>query len=135
MQPTPPTAPYLAQQVVMMPRDANPQGTIFGGVILSIIDMGGHTGAKHIVMQAGGPPPVLVTVAVNRVEFKHPVFVGDVVRCLVSLVRFGRSSVTVKVVIEAERGVETITVTEAEVVFVNIDNTSPDRKPKPLFPG
>jgi acyl-CoA thioesterase YciA len=117
----------------MMPRDSNPQGTIFGGVILSIIDMGAHTGAKHHVIQAGGEPPMLVTVAVNRVEFKHPVFVGDVVRCLVSLCKFGRTSVTVKVVIEAERGIENIAVTEAEVVFVNIDSTSPDRKPKALF--
>lgn len=125
--------PYLAQQIVMMPRDANPQGTIFGGVILSIIDMGGHTGAKHHVIQAGGEPPVLVTVAVNRVEFKQPVFVGDVVKCFVSVVKFGRTSVTVRVTIEAERGLETILVTEAELVFVNIDNTTPERHPKPLF--
>lgn len=126
--------PYVAMQTVMMPRDANPQGTIFGGVILSLIDMGGHTGAKRLVIQAGGPPPVLVTVAVNRVEFKHPVFIGDVVRCLVSLVRMGKTSITVKVVIEAERGLENIVVTDAEVVFVGIDNTTPHRKPKPLLP-
>jgi acyl-CoA thioesterase YciA len=125
--------PYLALQTVMMPRDANPQGTIFGGVILSLIDMGGHTGAKHLVVQAGGKQPILVTVAVNRVEFKQPVFVGDVVRCMVSLVKFGKSSVTVKATIEAERGAETIIVTEAELVFVNIDNTTRPCKPKHLF--
>lgn len=125
--------PYLALQTVMMPRDANPQGTIFGGVILSHIDMAGHTGARHLVVQAGGVNPVLVTVAVNRVEFKEPVFVGDVVRCLVSLVKFGRTSVTVKVTVEAERGSRTITVTEAELVFVGIDNTTVERKPKGLF--
>jgi acyl-CoA thioesterase YciA len=124
---------YVAMQTVMMPRDANPQGTIFGGVILSLIDMGAHTAAKRFVVQAGGPPPVLVTVAINRVEFKEPVFVGDVVRCLVSLGKFGTTSVTVKVTIEADRGLETIVVTEAEVVFVGIDNTTPQRKPKALF--
>jgi acyl-CoA thioesterase YciA len=127
--------PYVALQTVMMPRDENPQGTIFGGVILSLIDMGGHTGAKHFVIKAGGPVPVLVTVAVNRVEFKHPVFVGDIVRCLVSVVKFGRTSLTVKVTVEAERGAETLVVTEAEVVYVGIDNTNAERRPKPLLPG
>jgi len=125
--------PYLALQTVMMPRDLNPQGTIFGGVILSLIDMAGYTGAKHLVIRAGGTVPVLVTVAVHRVEFKLPVLVGDVVRCLVSLVRMGKTSITVKVTVEAERGAETFTVTEAEVVYVGIDSTSPDRRPTPLL--
>lgn len=128
------TETYLALQTVVMPRDANPQGAIFGGVILSHIDMAGHTGAKHFVIKAGGPVPILVTVAVNRVEFKQPVLVGDVVRCLVSLVKMGRTSITVKVVVEAERGADTISVTEAEVVFVGIDNTGPVCRPKPLLP-
>lgn len=127
--------PYVALQTVMMPRDANPQGTIFGGVILSHIDMAGATGAKRLVIQAGGDVPVLVTVAVNRVEFKHPVLVGDVVRCLVSLVKMGRTSITVKVSVEAERGTRRFEVTEAEVVYVGIDNTTADRKPKPLLKG
>jgi acyl-CoA thioesterase YciA len=127
--------PYVALQTVMMPADLNPQGTIFGGVILSHIDMAGHTGARHFVIAAGGSVPVLVTVALNRVEFKHPVLVGDIVRCLVSVVKFGRTSITVKVSVEAERGAETIPVTEAEVVYVGIDPASPDRKPKPLLPG
>jgi acyl-CoA thioesterase YciA len=121
-------------QTVMMPRDANPQGSIFGGVILSLIDMAAYVGAKRLVIQAGGPVPVLVTVAINRVEFHEPVYVGDVVRCLVSLVKFGRTSITVLVVVEAERGTETRRVTEAEVVYVGIDPTGPERRPKPLLP-
>jgi acyl-CoA thioesterase YciA len=125
--------PYIALQTVMMPRDLNPQGTIFGGVILSHIDMAAHTGSKHFVIQAGGAVPVLVTVAVNRVEFKNPVLVGDIIRCLVSLVRMGRTSITVNVHVEVERGAETIHVTDAEVVNVGIDPNSPDRKPKPLL--
>src|SRR5205807_379686 len=59
------STPYLAIQVVMMPRDTNPFGTIFGGVILSYIDQAGAIGARREVVRAGGQPPVLVTVAVN----------------------------------------------------------------------
>jgi acyl-CoA thioesterase YciA len=126
---------YVALQTVMMPRDANPQGSIFGGVILSLIDMAAYVGAKRLVIQAGGPVPVLVTVAINRVEFHQPVFVGDVVRCLVRLVKLGRTSITVLVTVEAERGTATHKVTEAEVVYVGVDPDSPGRKPTPLLPA
>ena len=124
---------YLAIQIVMMPRDCNPHGTIFGGVILSYIDQAGAVGARREIIRAGGPPPFLVTVAMNRVEFKKPVLVGDVVRFLVRLVRLGRTSVTVQVSVEAERGQQVLRVTEAEVVYVGIDPTSPERKPKALL--
>ena len=126
---------YVALQTVMMPRDANPQGTIFGGVILGLIDMAAYVGAKRLVVQAGGPVPTLVTVAINRVEFHHPVYVGDVVRCLVRLIKFGRTSITVLVTVEAEQGTDTRQVTEAEVVYVGVDPQSPGRKPTPLLPG
>jgi len=127
--------PYLAIQVVMMPRDTSPNGTIFGGVILSYIDQAGAIGARHHVVQAGGAQPFLVTVAMNRVEFKKPVLVGDVVRFLTRLVRIGRTSITMHVTVEAERGTELLNVTEAELVYVGIDTTSADRRPKPLLPG
>src|SRR5262245_7004686 len=119
--------PYLALQVVMMPRDANPNpsvvpgwgpyplySTIFGGILLSYIDQAGALGARREVARAGGPVPMLVTVAVNRVEFKQPVLVGDVVRFLTRLVRLGRTSVTMQVSVEAERGRDVLTVTAAE---------------------
>jgi len=61
------------------------------------------------------------------------VLVGDIIRCLVSLVKFGRTSITVKVTVEVERGAETIHVTDAEVVNVGIDPTSPERKPRLLL--
>jgi acyl-CoA thioesterase YciA len=137
---------YLALQVVMMPRDANPQptlhptgqfasySTIFGGILLSYIDQAGAIGARREVINAGGPPPVIVTVAMNRVEFKKPVLVGDVVRFLTRLVRIGRSSITMHVCVEAERGQEVLQVTEAEVVYVGIDPHTPERKPTPLLP-
>jgi acyl-CoA thioesterase YciA len=125
--------PYLAIQVVMMPRDVNPHGTIFGGVILSYIDQAGAIGARREVVLAGGEPPAVVTVALNRVEFKQPVLVGDVVRFLTRLVRMGRTSVTVHVSVEAERGGRVLQVTEAEVVYVAVDLSTPERKPKPLL--
>ncbi len=126
---------YLAIQVVMMPRDTNPYGTIFGGVVLSYIDQAGAIGARRDVVRAGGALPVLVTVAINRVEFKKPVLVGDVVRFLTRTVRLGRSSITMQVRVEVERGTEVLDVTEAEVVYVAIDPSSPERRPVPLLPG
>jgi acyl-CoA thioesterase YciA len=127
--------PYLAIQVVMMPRDVNPNGTIFGGVLLSHIDVAGAIGARREVVRAGGPPPTLVTVAMNRVEFRQPVLVGDVVRFLTRLLRIGRTSITMQVHVEAERAGETLQVTEAEVVYVGIDPRTPERRPVPLLPG
>lgn len=126
--------PYVAIQVVMLPRDTNPQGTIFGGVLLSYIDQAGAVGARHEVVQAGGPPPFLVTVAINSVEFKRPVFVGDVVRFLTRMVKMGRTSITMNVSVEADRGRQVVQVTEAELVFVAIDLSSADRRPVPLLP-
>src|SRR5437868_3050963 len=128
--------PYTAIQIVMMPRHTNPHGTIFGGVLLANIDMAGAIAARREVLLRGGNPKALfVTVALNRVEFKKPVLVGDVVAFQTSVTRFGRTSVTVLVNVLAERGAETIHVTEAEAVFVAIDPDSPDRRPVPLFPG
>ena len=133
-----PSEPYNAIQVVMMPRDTNPHGTIFGGVILSYLDMAGSIAARREVMLRGGVSnAAFVTVAMNRVEFKHPVMVGDVVKFLVRVTRIGRTSVTTHIDILAERGAETIPVTEAEVVYVGVDSTLPvaDRKPIPLLPA
>jgi acyl-CoA thioesterase YciA len=126
---------YLAIQVVMMPRDTNPHGTIFGGVILSYLDQAGAIGARREVVRAGGPIPFVVTVAINRVEFKKPVLVGDVVRFMTRLVGLGRTSITMQVSVEVERGEQELQVTEAEVVYVGIDPNTPERKPILLLPG
>jgi acyl-CoA thioesterase YciA len=136
--------PYLALQVLMMPRDtngvvttrgglANPQLAIFGGVILGYIDQAGAIGGRREVIRAGGDPPMLLTVAFNRVEFKSPVLVGDVVRFLTRLVRIGRTPITMDIQVEAERGQKLFHVTSAEVVYVGVDATSADRHPKPLL--
>ena len=127
--------PYLAIQVIMMPKETNPHGTIFGGVILSYIDQAGGIGARREVLRAGGPAPFLVTVAMNRVEFHQPVLVGDVVRFLTRLVRIGRTSITMHVTVEAERNQAVIRVTEAEVIYVGIDPKNTDRRPAVLVPG
>src|ERR1700694_6045091 len=105
--------PYLAIQVVMMPKDTNPHGTIFGGVILSYIDQAGAIGGRREVARAGGPLPVLVRAAVNRVEVHQPVLVGDVVRFLTRLVRLGRTSITMRISVEVDRGDQVLQVTEA----------------------
>jgi acyl-CoA thioesterase YciA len=125
--------PYLAIQVVMMPRDVNPHGSIFGGVLLSYIDQAGAIGAHRAVVKAGGAMPSLVTVAINRVEFKQPVLVGDVVRFLTRPIRIGKTSITVHVAVEAERAGEVLQVTEAELVYVGVDLSTPERRPKPLL--
>jgi acyl-CoA thioesterase YciA len=127
--------PYIAIQVVMMPRDTSPMGTIFGGVVLSYIDQAGAIGARHEIMAAGALAPMLVTVAMNAVQFHEPVLVGDVLRFLTRLVRIGRTSITVHVTVEAERGPKVLQVTEAEVVYVGVDRAGPELKPIPLLPG
>ena len=124
--------PYTAIQIVMMPRDTNPHGTIFGGVILSYIDMAGATAARREVALRGGSPNIkIVTVALNRVEFKQAVLVGDVVRFETSVVKIGRTSITMHVDVIAERAGQEIRVTDAEVVYVGVDQ---DRQPVPLLP-
>jgi acyl-CoA thioesterase YciA len=125
--------PYTAIQTVMMPRDTNPHGTIFGGVILSYIDMAGATAARRAVALRGGPGNAkIVTVAINRVEFKHPVLVGDVVRFETTVGRIGRTSITMHIKVVAERAGVDIHVTDAEVVYVGVDD---QRRPMPLLPA
>ena len=128
---------YIAVQTVMMPKDTNPYGTIFGGVILANIDLAGSVAARREILLRGGVEAAFVTVAVNRVEFKHPVLVGDMVRFVCRVTRIGRTSITMHVDVVAERGKESISVTEAEVVYVGVDPTKPpaERRPIPLLPG
>jgi acyl-CoA thioesterase YciA len=126
--------PYTAIQLPMMPKDTNRYGTIFGGVILSYIDLAGAIAAqRELQLRGGNPCASFVTVAINRVEFKQPVFVGDVVKFQTSIVKIGRTSITVHIDVHAERGAEVIHVTAAEGVFVGVDLSTPERRPVPLF--
>ena len=115
-----------AIRVVMMPRDTNAAGTIFGGVILSQLDLAASIEAhKH-------HQGMLVTVAMNKVEFKQPVHVGDLVSFYTETVKVGRTSVQTRVCVWAQRRFgdgEHIPVTEAHVTMVAVDS---DGKPTPL---
>ena len=108
-----------AIRITMLPRDTNSQGTIFGGVILSYIDMAGAIEAhRRTGMER------FVTVAMREVIFHQPVFVGDLVSFYSETVKVGTTSITTRVVVEAERygspGVKA-RVTEAEVIYVAVD--------------
>lgn len=105
-------------RVTMLPRDTNARGTIFGGVILSHIDLAGAVAARQ------HSPRDFVTKAMHEVEFIAPVYVGDLVSFYADVVRVGKTSLTVRVEVEAERFSEPgrrASVTEAEVVYVAID--------------
>jgi acyl-CoA thioesterase YciA len=115
-----------AIRVIMMPKDTNALGTIFGGIILSYIDQAGAVEAHR---HGAGR---LVTVAMREVVFHAPVFVGDLVSFHTETLRLGRTSVTVKVIVEAQRGnrgAGMVKVTEAEVVYVHVDGNN---KPMPF---
>jgi acyl-CoA thioesterase YciA len=115
-----------AIRVVLMPKDTNAHGTIFGGVILSYIDIAAANEVRKHTSKR------IVTKAMHEVVFVAPVFVGDIVSFYTELVRIGRTSITVKVIVEAERiqhPGEIARVTEAEVVYVAIDE---NRHPVPV---
>jgi acyl-CoA thioesterase YciA len=113
-------------RVLMMPRDTNPAGTIFGGVILSYID---QAGAEEALCHGAQR---VVTVAMKEVVFLEPVFVGDLVSFFTELVRVGRTSITVRVGVTAARRwdrSEEVQVTEAEITYVNINS---EHRPTPI---
>ena len=108
-----------AIRLTTMPRDTNAHGTVFGGVILSYIDVaGGVEAIRHTRHNR------FVTVAMKEVIFHEPVFIGDLVSFYAKTLRVGNTSITIHVDVEAERfgtpGV-VVKVTEAEVIFVAID--------------
>ncbi|HEX3107909.1 MAG TPA: hotdog domain-containing protein [Thermoanaerobaculia bacterium] len=118
-----------AIRVLMMPRDTNAHGTIFGGVILSYIDQAGAIEARRQGSR------LMVTVSMDKIVFHAPVFVGDLVSFWTETTKIGNTSITVKVVVEAIRGNDPnakVLVTEAQVVYVNVGT---DRKPAPLRPA
>ncbi|MCP3905669.1 MAG: acyl-CoA thioesterase [Planctomycetes bacterium] len=118
------TAPdqLCALRVVMMPRDTNVYGTIFGGVILSYIDQAAFIEARQHGRHRW------VTASIDRVDFKAPVLVGDVVALYTSTERRGTTSVQVRIRVESERYAthETVPVTEAHLTMVSI---GPDGRP------
>lgn len=124
-----------AIKLLLLPKDTNAYGTIFGGVILSNIDLASAVEARKVA------PLRFVTKAMREVEFHEPVFLGDVVNFFTETVRVGRTSVTVRVSVVAERWSigragqagrgEHVEVTEAEVVLVAVDERG---RPIPVRP-
>jgi acyl-CoA thioesterase YciA len=116
-----------AIRIVAMPADANPSGDIFGGWIMSMMDMAGGTIAFK---RARGR---VVTVAVNEFTFHVPVLVGDIVSCYAEIRHIGRTSIRtwVEVWVQRKGGGDLINVTEGEFTYVCIDE---DRKPRPVPP-
>ena len=111
---------------LMMPRDTNALGTIFGGVILAQIDLA--AGIEAHAFHTGK----VVTVAMDQIVFKKPVFVGDLVSFFTETLRLGRTSLTIGVSVWAKRASqpgELVHVTEARVTLVAVDD---DLKPTPF---
>lgn len=113
-------------RVLAMPADTNPAGDIFGGWIMSQVDIAGSILAHQV---AHGR---VVTIAVNSFMFHKPVFVGDVISCYADVVKIGNTSLTVAVEVFAERNRqkdEAVKVTEATLTYVAVDK---DRRPRPV---
>jgi len=113
-------------RVVPMPADANSTGDIFGGWIMSQVDIAGSIPALRMARGR------VATIAVNSFVFKQPVLIGDLVSFYAKVVRVGRTSITVDVEVFAQRGVPqevTVKVTEATLTYVAVDS---DRKPRPI---
>ena len=122
----------LVLRTMAMPADTNPNGDIFGGWIMSQMDIAGGILAKEVARGR------TVTVAVNGMKFIHPVQVGDIIYCYGTVVRIGRTSITlhleawVKPILrETEIHQPRFKVTEAEFVFVAIDQQGKKRPVRP----
>jgi acyl-CoA thioesterase YciA len=117
-----------ALRAIAMPADANPHGDIFGGWLLSQMDLAGSTVATR---RAKGR---VVTVAITAMTFHRPVFVGDEVSCYAQIIKTGTTSITVKIESWARRGrgEERIEVTEGIFTYVAVDS---ERKPCPIPPA
>ena len=113
-------------RIVPMPADTNAHGTIFGGWVMSQVDIAGSIPAWE---RAQGP---VVTVAVNSFIFREPVFVGDLVSFYARVLKVGRTSITVDVEVFAQRkrdGGAAVKVTEAQLTYVAVDER---RQPRPV---
>ena len=120
--------PEPAIRTVPMPADANAAGDIFGGWILSQMDI---AGAVVAVERAKGR---VATVAIEAMKFHRPVFVGDLVSCYAGIVRIGRTSITVRVetLVRRARHKDALTVTGGTFTYVAVDENG---APRPVAEG
>lgn len=113
----------LAIQVLAMPKDTNPSGDIFGGWLISQMDIAGAVISNKIAKGR------VVTIAMDAIVLKSPVFVGDTVSCHVSCTSVGKTSIRVHIEAWANRGFdekESIMVTSGDFTYVKVDE---NRKP------
>jgi acyl-CoA thioesterase YciA len=113
-------------RVVARPADTNAGGDIFGGWIMSQVDIAGSIAAYRLAKGR------VVTVAVDSLQFHQPVLVGDLISCYAKVIRVGRTSISVQVEVFAERdqgGIQHLKVTEAKLTYVAIDA---QRRPRPI---
>jgi len=116
----------LTIRVQAMPKDTNPSGDVFGGWILSQMDIAGGVFCKQIAMGR------VVTIAIDSTQFRLPVFIADTLCCYVNFVKQGRTSITVHIEAWVNREFDKekiILVTEGEFTFVKVDE---DRNPTPI---
>jgi len=116
----------LAIRVMATPADTNPSGDIFGGWLMSQVDIAGSLIARR---RAQGR---IVTVAVDSFQFRNPVFVGDVISCYAKITRIGKTSLTINVRAFAERQGKSHNnhlVTEADLTYVAVDD---QRRPRQI---
>jgi len=106
-------------KIVTMPKDTNPSGNIFGGWIMSQIDIAGALAARDLFLDR------VVTVAVNAMEFHEPIFVGDIVSCYARIIHIGNSSIRTVVKVTAERTQDgrrrCVHVTSATITYVAVN--------------
>lgn len=124
-----PAGEQPAIRVLAMPADTNASGDIFGGWIMSQVDIAGSVVAHQCARGR------VVTVAVNSFVFHKPVFVGDVISCYARVSRIGRTSIAIHVEVYAERNRqqdECVKVTEATLTYVAVDE---QRKPREVPRG
>jgi len=114
----------LATKTLAMPADTNPQGDIFGGWVLSQMDIAGGVIGRGITKGR------VVTVFVEGMTFHKPVFVGDVLSCFAKLVKIGNTSMTLKIEAWVERDFKSFKVTEGTFVYVAVDENRVPRKIK-----
>lgn len=121
----PPPSRDLVIRVVAMLSDANPDGDMFGGWVLSQMDLGAWVEARKHTSHR------LVTVAIDKIIFHKPVYVGDCLLVYAATERIGRTSITIQIeaMVERKESLATETVTEGRFVFVAIDES---RQPIPI---
>lgn len=112
-------------KVLAMPQDTNPDGDVFGGWIVSMMDLAGAVVARRTARNR------IVTVAMENIRFHKPVFVGDFLECFARVISIGRTSIKVEVDVRVERRLsgDVERVTQGCIVYVSIDE---DRKPTPI---